>query len=172
VPQGYAPVAGGYGYSYGPQWHYAGWWQRLGAWLLDVLIIGVPIGIVQSVLRNALPTHIVSCRVDGRLALCERPTAGSWAVLGFVALAGIAVQAVYFGKLEGETGQTIGKRVAGIRVVDANNAGPIGVGRAVGRYFGRWVSGFVCLLGYQWAAWDGRKQSWHDKMVSSVVVRA
>jgi hypothetical protein len=30
----------------------------------------------------------------------------------------------------------------------------------------------VCLLGYLWALWDERKQTWHDKVVNSIVVRA
>jgi uncharacterized RDD family membrane protein YckC len=33
------------------------------------------------------------------------------------------------------------------------------------------VSGYVCLLGYLWMLWDDKKQTWHDKMVGSNVVR-
>ena len=34
------------------------------------------------------------------------------------------------------------------------------------------VSGAVILIGYLWAFWDKNKQTWHDKVVTSVVVRA
>jgi uncharacterized RDD family membrane protein YckC len=37
---------------------------------------------------------------------------------------------------------------------------------------GSLVSGWVFYLGYLWMLWDSEKQTWHDKMVSSVVIRA
>ena len=32
------------------------------------------------------------------------------------------------------------------------------------------LSSFFCSLGFLWAAWDAEKQTWHDKMVSSIVI--
>src|SRR5437763_13565040 len=61
---------------------------------------------------------------------------------------GIAIGVAYFGYLAGSaSGQTIGKRLVGIRVIDFGTGGPIGFGRAVIRYFGRVVSLVACLLG-------------------------
>ncbi|MGV3759333.1 MAG: RDD family protein, partial [Actinomycetota bacterium] len=75
--------------------------------------------------------------------------------------------------LIGRRGQTLGKKALGVRVVDATNGTAIGTGRALGRYlFATFISGNICGLGYLWASWDGRKQTWHDKVVSSVVVEA
>jgi len=86
---------------------------------------------------------------------------------GLSLLIGIA----YFGYLEGgASGQTLGKRALGIRVIDFSSGGPIGYGRGVVRYLGRIVSGVVCLLGYLWMLWDKEKQTWHDKIATSVVV--
>ena len=77
----------------------------------------------------------------------------------------------YFGYLEGSaSGQTLGKKWIGIRVIDFSTGGPIGFGRAVIRYFGRWVSAIACLLGYFWMLWDKEKQTWHDKFATDVVV--
>lgn len=48
-----------------------------------------------------------------------------------------------------------------------------GTGRALGGYlFATSISGNICTLGYLWAVWDARKQTWHDEAVSSVVVEA
>ena len=77
----------------------------------------------------------------------------------------------YFTFFEGgASGQTLGKRALGIRVVDFSTGGPIGYGRGAVRYLGRIVSGIVCLLGYLWMLWDKEKQTWHDKIATTVVV--
>jgi uncharacterized RDD family membrane protein YckC len=78
---------------------------------------------------------------------------------------------VYFAGLEGSrTGQTLGKKALGIRVIDANNAGPIGFGRGVIRYLGRIVSTIPLFLGYFWMLWDRESQCWHDKFANDYVV--
>jgi uncharacterized RDD family membrane protein YckC len=77
----------------------------------------------------------------------------------------------YFAYFEGgPRGQTPGKMAMGIRVIDFTSGGPIGYGRGVVRYLGRIVSGIVCLLGYLWMLWDKEKQTWHDKIATTVVV--
>ena len=81
-------------------------------------------------------------------------------------LAGIA----YYTYLEGTSGQTLGKKALGIRVVDLGGGGSIGFGRAFLRYIGRIVSAIPLFLGYFWMLWDKEKQTWHDKFANSVVV--
>jgi uncharacterized RDD family membrane protein YckC len=77
----------------------------------------------------------------------------------------------YYAILEGTRGQTLGKMALGIKVVDADNGGFIGIPRGIGRYFARILSAIVLGLGYLWMLWDPRKQCWHDKLVRSVVIR-
>jgi uncharacterized RDD family membrane protein YckC len=85
----------------------------------------------------------------------------------------LLVSAAYYVTLEGgRRGQTLGKRLLGIRVVDVDDAGPIGRARALLRHVGRYVSGLACGIGYLWMLWDDREQTWHDKMARAVVVRA
>jgi uncharacterized RDD family membrane protein YckC len=48
--------------------------------------------------------------------------------------------------------------------------GSIGFGRAVLRYFARIISIIPCCLGYFWMLWDKERQTWHDKLISDVVV--
>jgi uncharacterized RDD family membrane protein YckC len=85
-------------------------------------------------------------------------------------LIALAVGIGYYGYLEGLSGQTVGKRALGIRVVDLPTGGPIGFSRGVLRYFARILSTVVFLLGYFWMLWDAEKQTWHDKIAGSVVV--
>ncbi|MDP1794540.1 MAG: RDD family protein [Acidimicrobiales bacterium] len=77
----------------------------------------------------------------------------------------------YYAYLEGSpSGQTLGKRVMDIRVIDAETGEPIGYGRAVLRFFSRFLSSLLCALGYFWMLWDPNKQTWHDKITADVVV--
>jgi uncharacterized RDD family membrane protein YckC len=104
--------------------------------------------------------------------------AAVFAILWTVANGGVAyavatlVGLAYFTVLEGGPGQTIGKRVVGVRVVRAEGEGPVGYGAAAVRYVSRYVSAAPCLLGYLWALWDGRRQTWHDKIADTLVVPA
>ena len=92
---------------------------------------------------------------------------GENAAAGLNLIAGIA----YYTLLEGgAAGQTLGKKLLGIRVIDFSSGGSIGYGRAALRYVGRIVSSIPCLLGYLWMLWDKEKQTWHDKFATSVVV--
>ena len=120
----------------------AGFWTRFGAVLIDGIILAVFGFVIQ-------------------LAIGQN--AGS--------LIGWLLGVVYFGYLEGSaSGQTIGKRALGIRVIDYRTGGPIGFGRAIIRYFARILSTLPCLLGYFWMLWDSEKQTWHDKLATDVVV--
>jgi uncharacterized RDD family membrane protein YckC len=116
--------------------------QRLGAALIDGILIGVVVLILYAALK------------------------GVGYALGILLSIGYVV---YFEG--GETGQTIGKRALGIRVYDfSGTGGPIGYGRAFIRWLGRIVSGIPCYLGYLWMIWDQEKQTWHDKLATTVVV--
>jgi uncharacterized RDD family membrane protein YckC len=119
----------------------AGFWQRFGAVFID----GITVGVVAVVLELALKG------------------------VGY-ALA-IIISIGYFVYFEGgPTGQTLGKKALGIRVVDFRTGGPIGYGRAFIRYLGRIVSEIPIFLGYFWMLWDREKQTWHDKFAGDVVV--
>ena len=119
----------------------AGFGERLVAAIID----GVIVGIVNGILFAAL----------------KAPGYGL----------GILVSLAYGAYFEGSaSGQTVGKKVMNIRVVDADNGGPIGPGRGALRFVGKYISAIPCALGYLWMLWDPNKQTWHDKIASTVVV--
>lgn len=80
----------------------------------------------------------------------------------------------YFGYLIGVNQQSIGMRALGIKVVDANTGGAIGLGRGLLRYLVQGLTGLLCLVGYFSPLFDGtkRNQGWHDKAASAFVVKA
>ena len=67
-------------------------------------------------------------------------------------------------------GQTPGKFALGIRVIKADGT-PISDTDAVIRAIGYQVSGLLCGLGFIWAIFDKRNQTWHDKLARTYVVR-
>ncbi len=127
----------------GPSGARAGFWRRFVASFLDGLILVVIGTILGAVLSD-----------------------NSNADTGFILLLGI----LYYTYFEGSSGQTLGKKALGIRVVSLNGGGSIGFGRAFIRYIGRIVSTIPIFLGYFWMLWDKEKQTWHDKFAGSVVV--
>jgi uncharacterized RDD family membrane protein YckC len=153
----------GYGWTSGAgERTYAGFWIRFLAALVDGLVIGVPMSVVSFLIDGDEWTFTVGA------GPAYNPSASV-----LLQLLTTVVGVVYYSLQEGgPSGQTIGKRLCGIRVVDGETGQPgVGVGRGVGRYFGRILSGLPLLLGYLWMLWDPRKQTWHDKLVRTVVVR-
>jgi uncharacterized RDD family membrane protein YckC len=126
----------------GPSGPRAGFWTRLAALLIDSIIIGV----VAVVLFLILDAGIA------------------------YALTIVGAFAYYIVLQGGPTGQTVGKRVLSIRVVDFDTGGPIGYGRATVRELVQFFLSGILYLGYLWMLWDREKQTWHDKASRSVVV--
>lgn len=78
---------------------------------------------------------------------------------------------VAYAALEGgRRGQTIGKRLMGIRVIDYGTGAPIGIGRAILRGIIRQLGGIPLYLGWLWMLWDPERQGWHDKVANDLVV--
>lgn len=179
------PPPAGYSTTYGTPsptvGQYAGVGARLGALLLDGLIVGL-LFVPAIIALAAGPTKVTSCSIDSQgnvtigeeiNGICEVPTGGTIAAAALLGLVALVGGLLYHSVLVGDSGQTLGNRALGIRIVDAATGQPIGRGRALGRYlFAVFISGNLCALGYLWALWDSRKQTWQDKVVSSVVVKA
>lgn len=66
---------------------------------------------------------------------------------------------------------TPGKMALSVKIVDAKTGNPLSVRQSTIRYIGYYISLIPLGLGYFWVIWDAKKQSWHDKMAGTVVVR-
>jgi uncharacterized RDD family membrane protein YckC len=150
---------------------YAGWWQRVGASVIDGLI-GIPFAAPGWIAFIAGPKTIESCsRFDGRPGLCEVPTGGTIALGAVLYVVGLVAYAVIQIRKVARTGQTWGKQATGYRIVDASTGGTIGTGRAVGRYFATTLSGCACYLGFLWPLWDSQRRTFHDMIVKTRAIR-
>ncbi len=157
----------------GPGLHgeHAGLGVRGAAFLLNGLIVGVPVAIANAALRASLPTEFEPCQVDGQRGVCEVLTGAGETAYWLVTVAvSIAVLVGYYGYFEGVQGATPGKRAMGLRVVDCIDGQPIGLRRAVGRELFKVISAAVLLLGFLWVLWDRERRGWHDLAANSVVI--
>jgi uncharacterized RDD family membrane protein YckC len=71
-----------------------------------------------------------------------------------------------------KSGQTLGKKIMRIQVVTLDGQLPSfwkSIGRAI---IGYGISSFVFNLGFLWMLWDDQKQTWHDKLFGTYVVKA
>lgn len=124
-----------------PQREYMGFWIRLLAILIDTVLILILMGVLS--------------RIFG--------TAGLFVTYLF----GL----VYYVLFTTMQGQTIGKMVLGIQVVDSRGNIP-SLGTALLReVVGKFVSGLLFDLGYAWAGWDPEKRAWHDHIAGTHVIR-
>ena len=68
-------------------------------------------------------------------------------------------------------GQTMGKTIIGLKVIRTDGT-QLSVGRALLRYIGYIVSASLFSIGFLWAAFDPKRQGWHDKLAGTLVVYA
>jgi|ERR1700681_768682 len=163
-PPGYGPP--GYGPPASP---FASYPARLGAWLIDWVITSV-IGAVVL-----LPIHAV--RRDNSVIINGTHTtrfAFHVSSQGFLLSALIVI--IYGTAFIGSRrGQTLGMMVTNAKAVDAMSGGPIGFARAMGRAVFEYV--LIFLLFIPWVVdmlfplWDNRRQTLHDKVTNTVVIK-
>ena len=158
---GQPPAYGQPGYGapgMSPFGQYAGWGTRLAAYLVDAL---VAVGAALIFIILAIVFIVADVTVLGVL----------FYIVGIGAA--IAVQIWNLVMKQGTTGQSIGKGVMGIKVVGENTGQPLGNGGAFVRFLMHaFVDGAICYLGFLWPLWDDKKQTWGDKVASSVVLQA
>lgn len=155
-------------------WNYAGFWPRFFARIGDTVVAMIyasPV-VVGGIFLVAL--GVQNCDTTENSINCTSDQI-EWTPVGLGVLAlvvGAAIALILPIRWIAKTGAGPVARRLHVRVVCQRTAQPIGTGRAIGRTFGSFISGWVFYLGYLWMLWDSEKQTWHDKMVSSVVIRA
>ncbi len=150
-------------------------WPRLSAWLIDFLVAAVLAGspaLVTALLfafafDRLLPPNANANR-DGSIG----------AVFGFLGVLMLVFGAIFlaYHTIATAKGGGFGKRIIALRVVNEADGARIPYGRAFLRSviplgfwmymnIGWWVDNLWCI-------WDPKKQTLHDKMSGTVVIRA
>jgi uncharacterized RDD family membrane protein YckC len=157
--------------GYASQVSYAGFWIRLVAYIVDAMILAASIAVVVGTVAIVVQVALYGVTGEGGSGagsssdVTLSPIAE--ALGGFFAFAVTAGYFVYFWS----RGGTLGMKVFRLRVVDANTGRPVGIGRAILRSVGFVISAILCYFGLVSAAFDVRKQGWHDKIATTVVLR-
>lgn len=151
-----------------PVWELSGWWRRVGATVIDYFIVWIPISVVISIVG-------ISAEATTNSSLPNELDGVSWLVM-------LIASSIYFMvTMSAWNGQTVGKRVTGIRVVRESGE-PVDAKFAFVRQtlviallfnsIAIMLLFIPTVLNYLWPLWDEKHQALHDKIVKSRVVRA
>lgn len=167
-PPGYYPppgVAAGL-----PKQAYTPWIRRVGAYLIDLLPAAVLSGIGQGVQFGTAENNCITNDSElGYSVSCTSNPTGLGLTVGLIfALAAVAYAIWNFGYRQGRTGQSIGKSVLKFKVVGERTGQPIGFGLSIVRQLAHILDGLVCYLGYLWPLWDDKRQTFADKIMSTI----
>ncbi|MBU1237622.1 MAG: RDD family protein [Gammaproteobacteria bacterium] len=136
---------------------YAGFWVRLGATLIDTILIML---ITFPLLVWIYGWEYFDPTLNTGMFAGPADFLITW-VLPFIAV-------IWFWRARQATP---GKMALSLHVVDADSGRTLSTGQSIGRYFAYIVSTLPLCIGFVWIAFDKRKQGWHDKLAGSVVVR-
>jgi uncharacterized RDD family membrane protein YckC len=119
-----------------------GFWIRLGASLLDCILLGIAAGMSSSVFHGWF-------------------TPGGSLPFWF---------AIYCMVMWATKGTTIGGIICGLKVVRVDDR-PLEWSVAIVRALSAFLSLAVAGIGFIWVAFDDDKQSWHDKIAGTTIVK-
>jgi uncharacterized RDD family membrane protein YckC len=154
-----APAPGGYvadqpGYYMGRT--LANWPQRVGAYLIDYLIAAIPAFLAVILFSGTDPG--------------ETPSAGAGLVTFLLYLVSLGIWVYNRAIMMGRTGQSWGKQVLNLRLVRMADGQPMGGGMCFLRDLAHILDAIPCYIGFLFPIWDARRQTFADKIVSTVVL--
>jgi uncharacterized RDD family membrane protein YckC len=140
---------------------YGGFWIRLMAYLIDGIMLNVVFWVVALVIGvKPIPTDPATMNSPDMML-----------EMGKFEVAALVLTWLYFALMESSPrGATVGKMVCGLRVVD-QQGNRISFARATGRFFAKFISGMILLIGYLMVAFTDRKRGLHDIMAGTLVVK-
>ncbi len=145
---------------------YAGFGQRVGAVIIDGIIVFVLTSIVMLICFGAM-LFVGSLMANTAVGngLLTILSIGTYVLM-------TATPWLYFARQEsGMKMATIGKRVMGIQVLDTDGY-PVSFLRATGRYFSKMISAIPCYTGFLFPLFTEKKQALHDMVAATLVVKA
>lgn len=147
--------------------NYGGFWQRGIAYLIDktilffISLILFFIGILAMSLGFQSGGDMLSIETFTKLT--------SNFIISYCTMT-LLLNVIYFTYFHGTTGQTLGKKIFGLKVVQKTGE-PMTMGIAFLRWVGYLISALILYLGFIWIAFDRRKQGWHDKIAGTCVIK-
>ncbi len=152
---------------------YAGFWLRVVAHIIDLIVLGVVYGILFLAGMMFVGIGSLHGALEG---LKNNPEAGPPVALVmmimFIVVLGIFASWLYYAYMESSPNQgTLGKMALGLIVTNLQGR-RIGFGHATGRFFAKIVTGLIPLgIGYMMAGFTEKKQALHDMIAGCLVLR-
>jgi len=139
---------------------YASWTSRVMGLVIDCLISMSPL-LLFFTLSHAFP--------DAALGRLARFTGSGLLLCQLL----ILLLTVYNRHIRaGRTGQSWGRQIARTRLVDADSGNPVGTVPALLHDLAHVVDGVLGGIGFLWPLIDSREQTFADKLMKTVVIRA
>ena len=148
---------------------FAGFWIRLGAYLVDSLILYLVysvIGLSFWFPGGGPSTLLIQFGLNGYGDVFANPGA----IRPLWSLIALTIAIVYFAGFWQWRGQTPGKLAMGIKVIHTDGSA-LSWGGALLRYLGYIVSALTIYIGFIWIAFDSQKQGLHDKIAHTYVIK-
>jgi uncharacterized RDD family membrane protein YckC len=146
---------------------YGGFWRRAMAFFIDKIILFFTSLFILFIGMLALSISFLS---HYREMLPERFEELTITFVAIYLLMTVFISMFYFTYFHGAAGQTPGKMIFGLKVVQTTGE-HMTFGLAFLRWVGYIISAFVFYLGFIWILFDAKKQGWHDKIAGTVVIR-
>lgn len=149
---------------------YAGFFSRLLAFIIDIVILIVMFYAVTIVISSLM--RLMGYNINECTTLTAAPRRQLIACsIGTISLLVINISLIplYFILFWSLSGQTLGKAVMGLRVVRSNGRRMTLIS-AILRYLGYLLSLGAFGLGFAWILLDNRRQGWHDKIAGTCVI--
>lgn len=140
---------------------YGGFWRRSMAFSIDKLILQILSFIVY---------YIGSRILSPVYGLVDFSSPYFYTLLWSYYGVALVLDMVYFTYFHGVTGQTPGKKLLGLRVIQESGT-PMTMGTAFLRWVGYLISKIFLYLGFIWVAFSRRKRGWHDMIAGTCVIR-
>ncbi len=135
----------------------AGFFSRLEAFIIDLFVI-----LIASLGAVWMAGLILRFFVRPFFDLNIRP------ILYLPVVASVVIVA-YFLFFWALLGFTPGKFLLGLKIVRQDGR-KLGLGRAIIRFIGYWISAIPLFLGFIWIIFDRRREGWHDKLANTHVI--
>lgn len=144
---------------------YAGFFSRFLALLIDFVAMAV-LAVIVGVIIGGCVALTIGAQSDFVAFLSSMVACLLWIILA-------AFQFFYFGYFWSKDGQSVGMKLVNIKVIRRSETESLSFWRAAFRgSLGYYISGLVFGLGFIWALFDSNKETWHDKLFDTWVVKA
>lgn len=141
---------------------YAGFWVRLFAYLIDMVVIGLPLLLVRLIL------WLITLGVDG--TIFTKNILFQYNITDIILY---LLYSCYFIACTYLTGTTVGKRLLNLKVISAEEEEKLELFHVIYREtIGRFLNGILCNLGYILVGLDKEKRGIHDILCDTRVVYA